>query len=94
MVNKMIIFDEAEYRKLTCDEYKKDDIPDRIQEEKRELYEKNLGDLRSILENHERVLLGIDHLLMELSNVEYSDQEADHAVQEIDELLKQLEYYR
>lgn len=94
MANKMIIFDEAEYRKLTTDEYKKDDISDRIQEEKRALYEKNLGDLRLILENHERILLGIDQLMMELSNVDYSDCEADHAVLEIDGLIKQLEYYR
>lgn len=94
MANKMVIFDEAEYRKLTTDEYRKDDIPDKIQEEKRDLYEKNLEDMRSILENHERILLGIDHLMMEMSNVDYSDHEVDHAVQEIDTLLKQLEYYK
>ena len=94
MANKMIIFDEAEYRKLTSDEYRKDDIPDQIQEEKRELYERNLDDLRAILESHEKILLGIDHLMTEMSDVDYSDHEIDHAAQEIDVLLKQLEYYK
>lgn len=94
MANKMIIFDEAEYRKLTTDEYRKDDIPDKIQEEKRALYEKNLDELRLVLENHERILLGIDHLMAEMANADYSEHEVDHAVSEIDVLLKQLEYYK
>ena len=94
MANKMIIFDEAEYRRLTSDAYKKDDIPDQIQEEKRKLYDTNLEDLRGILESHERILLGIDHLMMEMSEVDCSDHEIDHAAQEIDTLLKQLEYYK
>ena len=94
MANKMIIFDEAEYRKLTTDEYRKDDIPDKIQEEKRALYEKNLDELRLVLENHERILLGIDHLMAEMSDLEQPEQAIDQAATQIDGLLKQLEYYR
>ena len=94
MANKMIIFDEAEYQKLTTDDYRKDDIPDDIQEKKRDLYEKNLGDLRFVLEKNEEILLGIDQLMIEMSNVDYSEHDIGHAAEEIDVLLKQLEYYK
>lgn len=93
MVNKMIIFDEAEYRKLASGDYKKDDIPDSIQEEKKRLYEKNLEDLRAMLEKNEKVLLEVDHLMLELSETDYSGQDIEAAGQQISELLKQLEYY-
>lgn len=94
MVNKMIIFDEAEYKKLASGEYLKDDIPDHIQEEKKRLYEKNLEDLRSILEKNEKVLLEVDHLMMELSEVDYSGEDIEAAADQINELLRQLEYYK
>ena len=93
MVNKMIIFDELEYRKLSSGEYKKDDIPDSIQEEKKRLYDKNLGDLRFLLEKNEKVLLEVDHLMLELSEADYSGEDIDAAGGQINELLKQLEYY-
>ncbi len=94
MANKMIIFDEAEYQKLASGEYLRDDIPDKIQEEKKRLYEKNLEDLRSILEKNEKVLLEVDHLMMELSDADYSGDDIEAAADQINELLRQLEYYK
>ena len=78
---------------LSSGEYMKDDIPDSIQEEKKRLYEKSLEDLRSILEKNEKVLLAVDHLMTELSDADYSGQDIDTAGDQINELLKQLEYY-
>ena len=65
IVNKMIIFDEIEYKKLSSAQYKLDDIPDDIQEKKKQLYDENLDDMRSILEKMKKVLLEVDHLMME-----------------------------
>ena len=93
IANKMVIFDEREYKKLSSGEYKLDDIPDDIQEEKRKLYEENLEDMRSILERNEKVLLEVDHLMMEMSQMDYSEQEIDGVADQIRELLGQLEYY-
>lgn len=93
IVNKMIIFDETEYKKLSSSQYKLDDIPDAIQEKKKQLYDENLDDMRSILEKNEKVLLEVDHLMMEMSDMDYSEQDIDGAAAEINRLLSQLEYY-
>ncbi len=93
IVNKMIIFDEIEYKKLSSAQYKLDDIPDDIQEKKKQLYDENLDDMRSILEKNEKVLLEVDHLMMEMSDMDYSEQDIDGAAAEINRLLSQLEYY-
>ena len=93
IVNKMIIFDEAEYKKLSSAQYKFDDIPDDIQEKKKVLYDESLNDMRSILEKNEKVLLEVDHLMMEMSEMDYSEQDIDGAAAEVNRLLGQLEYY-
>lgn len=93
IANKMIIFDEAEYRKLTSQQYKLDDIPDDIQEKKRDLYEESLRDMRTILEKNEKVLLEVDHLMMEMSEMDYSEEDIDGAASQVNQLLNQLEYY-
>ena len=49
--------------------------------------------MRSILERNEKVLLEVDHLMMEMSQMDYSEQEIDGVADQIRELLGQLEYY-
>lgn len=93
IANKIIIFDEAEYKKLSSVQYQMDDIPDDIQEKKKQLYDENLDDMRSILEKNEKVLLEVDHLMMEMSDMDYSQQDIDKAAAEVNKLLSQLEYY-
>ena len=41
-------------KKLSSAQYKLDDIPDDIQEKKKQLYDENLDDMRSILEKMKR----------------------------------------
>lgn len=93
IANKMLIFDEKEYKKLCSGAYRLDDIPDHIQEEKRKLYEESLKDMRLILENNEKVLLEVDQLMAEMSEMDYTEQDIDGVAKQIRELLGQLEYY-
>lgn len=93
MANKMAIFDEAEYKKLASMEYKLDDIPDEIQEEKKLFYDKTLENLRFILEKNEKILLETDHLMMEMSEMGCSEQDIDAVAEQIHTLIGQLEYY-
>lgn len=93
MANKMAIFDEAEYKKLASMEYKLDDIPDEIQEEKKLFYDKTLENLRFILEKNEKILLETDHLMMEMSEMGCSEQDIDAVAEQINTLIGQLEYY-
>lgn len=92
--NKLLIFNEREYRTLSSDEYLHDDIPDDIQRQKLLLYNENLDGARRILEDNEGILLGLERLMTEIANSDYSDREVDSAAREIDELLKQLEHYK
>lgn len=94
MANKMIIFDEAEYQHLSSDAYHHDAIPDQVQEEKKALYDGNLASLRQILEKNEKILLEVDHLMAEMSDLEQPEQAIDQAAAQIDGLLAQLGYYR
>lgn len=94
IANKMVIFDEEEYQKLLGDEYLYDDIPDDIQREKFELYNKNLTGIKEMLEKNEIILLGIDKLMTEISDLESTDNEMNETASEIDSLLSQLEYYK
>ena len=94
IANKMVIFDEEEYQKLLGDEYLYDDIPDDIQREKFELYNKNLTGIKEMLEKNEIILLGIDKLMTEISDLESTDNEINETASEIDSLLSQLEYYK
>ena len=90
IANKMVIFDEEEYQKLLGDEYLYDDI----QREKFELYNKNLTGIKEMLEKNEIILLGIDKLMTEISDLESTDNEMNETASEIDSLLSQLEYYK
>lgn len=94
IANKMVMFDEAEYERLSGDEYLYDDIPDDIQRQKYALYNENLESARKILEKNEIILLGLDKLMTEISNNDYSDEDMNSTAREIDMLLKQLEYYK
>ena len=93
MANKMALFDEAEYKKLSSMEYKLDDIPDDIQEERKRFYETTLEGLRFILERNEKILLETDHLMMEMSEMGCSEQDIDSVAEQINTLIGQLEYY-
>lgn len=94
IANKMVIFEEDEYQKLLGDEYLYDDIPDDIQRERFKLYNKNLNSIKEILEKNEIILLGIDKLMTEISDLESTDNEMNETASEIDSLLNQLEYYK
>lgn len=74
-------------------EYKLDDIPDEIQEEKKLFYDKTLENLRFILEKNEKILLETDHLMMEMSEMGCSEQDIDAVAEQINTLIGQLEYY-
>lgn len=91
--NKMSIFDEEEYRNLFTDAYKNDSIPDEVQEQKKKLYGDNIKTMQGILEKNEEILLGIDHLMVEISNKDFSEYDVNSATAEIDNLIKQLNYY-
>ena len=55
---------------------------------------RNLNSIKEILEKNEIILLGIDKLMTEISDLESTDNEMNETASEIDSLLNQLEYYK
>ncbi|MCI9557932.1 hypothetical protein VSQ48_04815 [Candidatus Ventrimonas sp. KK005] len=93
MTTKVMIIDEPEYVKFSLEEYQNDVILDDIQEEKKKLYHKSLESMRNILRENEKILLRLDHLMLEISDTDYSEQNVDYAVEEINNLIAQLQFY-
>ena len=93
MTAKAMVIDEPEYVKFSLEEYQNDVILDDIEEEKKKLYHKSLESMRDILRENEKILLRLDHLMLEIADTDYSEQNVDDAVEEINNLITQLEFY-
>ncbi len=93
MANRIQMFDETEYRRLSS--YKDDMIPDDVQEKQLELYDKNMDNIRNAIAVNEKLLLKMDTLSMELSDVgEKKGNESDELLKEIEQLTEEVKYYR
>ena len=90
MANRMQIFGEREYEKLT--RYKDDQIPDDIQEKQLQLYEENLQKIKDAIALNEELLLKIETLMFELSS-ENDVEEHDEILEEIEKLTKEVKLY-
>ena len=92
MANRMRLFDEKEYARLQ--HYQEDDIPDEIQKEQLDLYQKNFEHIRAAIALNEKILLKLDALTMEVSS---SDDNADmdhELIGELERLIGETKYYQ
>ena len=92
MLNRMRVIDDAEYSKLL--NYKNDDIPDDIQIQRLELYNKNIEAVKEQRNQNEKLLFKLDELMLELAASEITDTSQIKAYAEIDTLIKQIQYYQ
>ncbi len=94
MANRMRLFDEKEYARLT--HYREDNIPDDIQEEQLRLYQKNFDNVKSTIALNEKILLKLDALAMEISSLATgSDANLNHElIHEIEKLIDETKYYQ
>lgn len=91
MINRMRVIDDNDYKKIL--NYKNDDIPDELQLPRLELYRKNIDAVKEQRNQNEGLLYKIDELLLELTASEIVDASKCKAYQEIDSLIKQIQYY-
>ena len=92
MANRIQMFDESEYRRLS--KYKDDMIPDEVQEQQLELYDKNMDKIKNAIAVNEKLLLKMDTLSMELSDVSQEHTQSDELLKEIEQLTEEVKYYR
>ena len=94
MVNKLNVFDQEEYDQITGEKTK---VSNRIEEEKRKVYEEYIAFIEHSIEDNEQILLKLDQLLLELSkfnSLEDGEIEAMPAMLEIDELISKAKFYQ
>lgn len=92
VINKINIFDEEEYRKV-----KKENINNKISQEKIEMFQKYITFVKESVENNEEILLKLDKVLLELSkfnSLEDGELENMNAVKEVDELINKIKFYK
>ena len=92
MANRMQMFDENEYQRLS--NYKKDLIPDDVQEQQLALYEKNMEIIQNGIAVNEKLLLKMDTLSMELSDVKEEYKPGDALLEEIERLTDEVKLYQ
>lgn len=96
ILNKMNAFDEKDYASF-IDGKKKGEFSQQFIEEKLRVYDEYISFVRSATEYNEYILLKLDKLLLEISDLTIikSDQlEQMAGMIEIDELIKQAKYYK
>ena len=89
--NRCAVFNEKDY--LSLKDYKNDNIDDAIQEERIDIYKKSLAWMCTLLEENEKLLFGLDKLMLEVSNTEFRESDTEQAADQINQLIEQLKYY-
>ena len=92
MLNRMKVIDDGVYARLQ--NYKHDDIPDDIQIQQLELYNKNIAAVKEKRNQNEGLIYKLDELRIELAASEAVDAAGIKAYAEIHTLIKQIEYYQ
>ena len=92
IANRMEAFDTREYLRFTSGEYKKDSIPDQVQEQRFEIYQENLHYMKDCLADNEHILAGMDRLMLKLADSDSTDETG--ITEEINALEEQLAYYK
>ena len=91
MANRMQMFGR-EYGSLQ--DYKKDAIPDDIQEKRIALYGKNEEHIREAIKANENLILALDSMSMELAGAAEADSgKTDQLFDEIEKLTEQVKLY-
>lgn len=100
LANRVQSFDVEEYRTMgsliQTGGYKSDEIPDDIQEEKWQLLQRSLDDMRGVVAANERLLLELDKFSIELGQLESASNSEvnNNMLDEIRTLIDETKYYQ
>ncbi|MBO6132884.1 MAG: hypothetical protein J6P05_00930 [Lachnospiraceae bacterium] len=97
LIDRVQLFDEGEYKKIKrlieSGDYKKDNIPDDVQEEKYRLYENNFKAVIGIVGLNERILMKLEAFSAEISGMNDISDGNDKILDEIQNLIEETKYY-
>jgi hypothetical protein len=94
ILNKLDTFDEEDYN-FVIKKHEAGAVSDQIMKDKFEVYNEYVASINAATEDNEQILLMLDKLLLRISDLNCSDSsQRDQMADTIDNLIKQLEYYR
>ena len=99
IANKVQSFDDEGYLRsrdlIESGDYRYDQVPDDIQEERYAIYEDTLVSMQDILNANERLILEMDRFASELSHLDSTSlsTESDEMLEEIKRLVDETRYY-
>ncbi len=91
LVNRIQLYDKDEYKRL--ENYKKDNIPDDIQEKQIALMERNHELATKAIAANEKLILSLDTLAVELTDVNFAENNEDAFLKDIEKLTDEIKYY-
>ena len=99
IMTRMQLFDAKSYLRLKSlietNAYLHDNIPDDLQLDQFELYEKNMSQIKELVGLNEALLVKIEQLGMEVAAIDtYDSDRTNNLVAEIETLIKDIEYYK
>jgi hypothetical protein len=89
--NRMTIFDEKDY--LALQNYRNDEIDDKVQEEKIALYKTSLESMKQALSANERLMSDLCGLMLKMSDTDFDEAELMEQSESIHKLTEELKYY-
>ena len=94
LANRIQAFDTVSYQRLVRDAERLHDERSASREERLRLYREMLGKLDALQETNDGLLLELDKLSSELSQVSGTDDASDLIIEEIRRLVDEAKYYR
>ena len=100
LARRIQTFDVDDYNRTTRNSitglFRRSTIPESLREEKREVYEMSLNDMRGIVAANERLLIELDKFKNEMSQLETSANAEvnNRLLEEVNTLVEETKYYR
>lgn len=100
LANRVQAFDVEDYQRMErlmrTGSYRRDEIPDDLQEEKWGLLRSSMNDMRNVVAANEKLLLELDKFAVEIGGLESSENtEANNRMlEEVRTLVEETKYYR
>lgn len=88
---RLQLYDANELERLK--NYKDDDIPDEIQEKQIGLIKRNYEQASKAIIANENLILSLDTLAMEITELSSCDDDKSHFLEEIEQLTEEVKYY-
>lgn len=97
ILNKINVFDEEEYKRITSSDYAEKRFSTKFIASKLSIYNEYISFVKNAIEDNEQILFKLDSLLLEISNFNSLDVgqiDNMNEIKELDKLIKKSKFYK